>query len=137
MPKKKRGWKAKQKGKHHHKRADNRAAPSPSTKDEKIAVKEMVELVIDIWRITKRLNSTQVPEPFLIALERTVDRLRGLGFEIREHEGDDYHPNMSVIVVDNLGGEPLKILECLTPAVYYKGKLIERANVIVGGESHG
>jgi hypothetical protein len=129
-------WKAKQRGKTHHKRVNHQPSPLTSADDKKIPVSEIAGLVIDIWRMTKRANTNSVPEPFLIALERTVERLQGLGFEIREYEGEDYHPNMSVIVVDNLGGEPLKIVECLTPAVYYGGKLVERANVVIGGKSH-
>jgi len=136
MPKRSRVWKAKQRGKTHHKRVNHQPSPLTSADDRKIPVSEIASLVIDIWRMTKRANTNSVPEPFLIALERTVERLQGLGFEIREYEGEDYHPNMSVIVVDNLGGEPLKIVECLTPAVYYGGKLVERANVVIGGKSH-
>jgi hypothetical protein len=96
----------------------------------------MAVLVVDVWRMVERANTTSVPEPLLIAVERTLERLQGLGFEVRDYRGEDYHPNMNVVVVDNFGGESLKIIECLTPAVYYDGKLIERANVVIGGKSH-
>jgi len=136
MSRKNRGWKAKQRGKYQRKQAKQKSTLCPSANDFGIPVREIAVLVIDVWRMIERVKITSVPEPFLIAVERTLERLQGLGFEIRDYRGEYYHPNMNVVVVDDLGGEPLKVVECLMPAVYYNGKLIERANVVIGGESH-
>lgn len=99
---------------------------------------DLVGVLIDVWRLTSRVSNDAVPEDIQIAVERLGDRVIGLGFEVKTHEGEIYQPNMRVFVVDDLGGdEPKYIVECLTPAVYYKGILIEPANVVIGGKTDG
>lgn len=137
MGKQNRHWSAKARGKQKRQRAQGDHIMIQQDSPFQIRASEVVGLVIDLWRMQKRAEKEQIPERFTIALERSVERIYGLGFEIREHKDEFYDPHMNVVVVENLGGEPLRILECLTPAVYYKGKLIERANVVIGGNNHG
>ncbi|MEM4408355.1 MAG: hypothetical protein QXI19_06395 [Candidatus Caldarchaeum sp.] len=126
-------WSAKARGKRKNiRQRATHAAALPSASSQ-LKVSDVVGLVIDLWRMKKRAEKEQIPERFALALERSLERVYGLGFEIRELENEMYDPHLNVVVVENLGGEPLRILECLTPAVYYKGKLVERANVIIGG----
>lgn len=133
-------WSPKARGKRNQNRSRSdyaRSASSTPQATSQLRADELVGLVIDLWRMQKRAEREEVPERFLIALERALERVYGLGFEIKELKNERYDPHMKVTVVENTGGNELWILECLTPAVYYKGKLIERANVIIGGHAHG
>lgn len=97
---------------------------------------EMTDLVIDLWRIRRRAQrQNETPESVRVACEVAMDRLAGLGFEVRELVGELYDENMRVRVVDQEGGETnLRISECLTPAVYRDGLLVRQAEVIVAGD---
>lgn len=138
MSKKNRRWSARARGKQGkpHSRGNHTAVSLERSAHPQIKVSEVVGIVIDLWRMHKRAEKEEVSERFIIALERSLERVYGLGFEIRELSNEPYDPHMNVVVVENLGGEPLRIVECLTPAVYYKGKLVERANVVIGGSGH-
>lgn len=103
-----------------------------------IEPREFAGAVLDIWRLAARVADNSVPESVQIAVERLSDRVRGMGFEARNLEGEAYQQNMKVFVVDDLGGdEPKYIVQCLTPAIYFKDTLIEPANVVIGGKSDG
>lgn len=142
MSKKTNRWSPKLKGKKTSKKSCNavttNAPKSSPVKSVGIEPHEFAGAVLDIWRLTIRVADNAVPEPIQIAVERLNDRIRGMGFEARNLEGETYQPNMKVFVVDDLGGdEPKYILQCLTPAIYFKDTLIEPANVVIGGKSDG
>lgn len=138
MAKSKHTWKPKQRGK----KAKSRSARIASSvgilqAESTIRASELVLLVTELWRMQQRAQQEPVPERFTLALERSLERIEGLGFEIRSLVGEPYDTHMSVTVIDDRGGEPKRILECLTPAIYYRGKLLERAKVVIGGDTHG
>lgn len=93
-------------------------------------------LVIDLWRIQRRAEQEPAtPERVRVACEIAADRARGLGFEVREMVGEPYHPSMRVQVIHREGGSRnLHVSDCLAPAVYYRGQLVQPAHVVVAGE---
>jgi hypothetical protein len=93
------------------------------------------ELVLDIWRIDRRAQRhSETPESVRVACELTMDRLRALGFELREPIGERYDENMRVRVVDSEDAdEDLHVSECLAPAVYYRSELVRPAEVVLRG----
>lgn len=100
---------------------------------------QVIDLVVDIWRIRHRANRDEAtPESVRIACDTALDRLSMLGFSIGEPEGELYDANSRVTVVDQRGGSlKRRICECLSPAVYYDGKLVKLAEVILEGEDDG
>jgi hypothetical protein len=95
----------------------------------------MADLVVDVWRIQRRATRDGVTDPVRVACERAVERLSGLGFELKEMVGDPYHENLCVRVVHEEGGKGKKwISECLSPAVYFQSGLIRRAEIVIRGD---
>jgi hypothetical protein len=111
--------------------------PLPIATAESIRASELVLLITELWRMQQSTHREPIPERFALALERSLERVMGLGFEIRSLVGEPYDTHMNVVVIDDRGGEPKHVLECLTPAIYYRGKLLERANVVIGGDTNG
>ena len=137
MAKCKHRWKPQQRGKRTRLRSTRGVTPALSAAVESIRASELVLLITELWRMQQRAQQEPVPERFALALERSLERVMGLGFEIRSLVGEPYDTHMSVTVIDDRGGEPKHVLECLTPAIYYRGKLLERANVVIGGDTNG
>lgn len=99
-----------------------------------VSVDIVAALVIDLWKISARAKGEQAGERVLAACERAEDRLRRIGFRTDDPEGQIYDTNMRVRVVEHDGGaEPLKISQCLSPAVYYRDVLVREAEVITKG----
>lgn len=104
-----------------------------------IDASKIAELAISLWRIGKRAQrDPATPEPVVIACEMARDRLSEIGFDIREMVGLPYHENMRVRVVDHEpASQPLQIIECLTPAIYFHDSLLRPAEVVIKGEQDG
>lgn len=139
--KKKKAYSPKARGKSKTPPAKNKpqdaAAPKKRASSTTIDAKDLVLLIIDIWRLNKRLEHETISEPIQNAVERIEERLRGLGFTWKSLEGQPYDSKAVMIVIeDRSNGKDCVITECLTPAVYYKDKLIEPSKVILGGDSH-
>ncbi len=102
-----------------------------------LAVEKVAELAVDVWKIELRAQAMAENDRVLAACERATDRFRKFGFEIRDLTGDDYDTNMRVNVVEHeLASGPLKIAECLSPAVYFEGLLIREAEVVTSGNGN-
>lgn len=96
---------------------------------------QIAELAVDIWRITLRAQNDDSSHRVLAACERASDRLRSIGFEVVNPIGQYYDSNMRVRVIDHVGGtEPFKIIDCVSPAIYFKGELIREADIVTQGE---
>jgi hypothetical protein len=104
--------------------------------EETLPVAAVLDLVVDLWRIRRRASrDASTPEPILVACDRAMETLGSIGFEINELVGEAYDQNMLVQVIHEEGGlENRVISECLSPAVYFRKRLIKRAEVVVKGE---
>jgi hypothetical protein len=94
---------------------------------------DFAHVAIDLWRITCRAKADGSSERVLVACERAEDRLKKLGFAI-EVPGEAYSTNMRLKVVDHEPSEgPLRVIDCLAPAIYMNGELLLEAEVVTGG----
>lgn len=106
--------------------------PSP---DPGPSVDGVAELAVDLWRIAERAKKDAAGDRTVAACERAEDRLKRLGFEIVTMLGQAYDTNLRARVVDHEPGEgPLRIGQCISPAVYYGGKLVREAEVVTIGQ---
>lgn len=110
---------------------------SKKTKASAAAVQSnasVAELAIDLWRIRIRATKDNASERTLAAIERAEDRLSRMGFRLDNLEGTLYDSNMNVRVVDHEeSDQPATIVECLSPAVYFRETLLTSAEVVVRG----
>ncbi|HOJ60363.1 MAG TPA: hypothetical protein PK878_08745 [bacterium] len=107
--------------------------------DNKDMLRYLVETSNGLWRIENRLSTIADPSKEIRSalrfLESTRDALRQAGIEFRGHTGERI-----------TGGEALKIvtfepradlhhdqvIETIKPTIYYKGKIIQMGEVVVG-----
>ena len=94
----------------------------------------IADLLVDIWKIYSRAKTDGAGERVLVACERAEDRLRRLGFVTEDVAEQAYDTNARMVVVAHDGGsEPLVISQCLSPAVYFNGRLLRKAEVVTKG----
>jgi|SRR5579863_615703 len=109
-----------------------------------IQVSSLVELAIESWRVEARCKKLQASDnkedPTLrFSLEKIRHSLRTIGVEIKDPCGERYHEGLSldVLAFECPKGEPLDrriVQETISPAIYFNGKLVKLARVIIGVE---
>ena len=111
----------------------------PTSKKEE----ELLDMAADVgtlvWRIQHRLAATgELSKPLQRLsrdVERTWDALTQGGIEIKDHTGGDYEGGMALRVITSqpVTGLALRqIIETLKPTIYYRGRIIQMGEVIVG-----
>ncbi len=104
---------------------------------------ELLDMAADVgtlvWRIQRRLVGTgELPKPLQRLsrdVERTWDALTQGGIEIIDHTGGHYEGGMALRVITSQPVSGLvqrQIIETLKPTIYYKDKIIQMGEVIVG-----
>jgi hypothetical protein len=95
----------------------------------------LADLAVDVWRIRRRAVRDGATEAVRIACERAVERFTDLGLQMTEFAiGEPYDENLVVRVVHREeGGSNARIVECLSPAIYFHGKLVRPAEVVIEG----
>ncbi len=117
--------------------------PTPEFKfASAVQIPLLVEMAIEAWRVLDRTRKLQVAtkreDPAIgFSIEKIHHILKEMGVEIKDPAGETYHEGMGldVLTFDYSPGEsPANkiIQETVSPAVYYNGKLIKMAKVIVG-----
>ena len=100
-----------------------------------IPVSQVAEIAIELWKISARASKVPGNEKVLTACERAEDRLTRIGFEIQDLTEEPYDINMKVRVIEHEPGPGgFRVLECLTPAVYFDQILISEAEIVTTGE---
>lgn len=107
-----------------------------------IQIPLLVEIAIEAWRVADRSRKLQVvakrEDPAIgFSIEKIHHILKEMGIEIKDPTGEPYHEGMGldVLTFDYSPGEtPANrvVQETVSPAIYYNGKLIKMAKVIVG-----
>lgn len=93
-------------------------------------------LAVEIWRLQARIRGTVTPDPVCLAVERIGASLGRLGLQVRDLQGEPYDEGLLVRVIEHEPGDgPRTISECLSPAVYYQGRLLKAADVVTKGDS--
>ncbi len=91
---------------------------------------------MEIWRLQARIRGTVTPDPVCLAVERIGASLGRLGLQVRDLQGEPYDEGLLVRVIEHEPGDgPRTISECLSPAVYYQGRLLKAADVVTKGDS--
>ena len=92
-----------------------------------------------MWRIQHRLDATgEISKPLQKLsrdVERTWDALTQSGIEIKDHTGGDYDGGMALRVITSQPVNGLtrrQIIETLKPTIYYKNRIIQMGEVVVG-----
>ena len=104
---------------------------------------ELLDMAADVgtsvWRIQQRLATMgELPKPLQKLsrdIERTWDALTQGGIEIKDHTGGDYEGGMALRVITSqpvTGLARRQIIETLKPTIYYKDRIIQMGEVIVG-----
>ena len=104
---------------------------------------ELLDMAADVgtlvWRIQQRLGATgELSKPLQRLsrdVERTWDALTQGGIEIKDHTGGDYDGGMALRVITSqpvLGLARRQIIETLKPTIYYRDRIIQMGEVVVG-----
>ena len=92
-------------------------------------------LAIDIWRIAQRAKKEAASERISAACERAQDRLQTLGFVVVDLTGHKFDPDSKLTVIEHQGGSNnIVVVECISPAIYYRDALLTLGEVITKGE---
>ena len=98
---------------------------------------KVAELAVDLWKSHARARTDDASDRVIAACERAESRLNRLGFEIDTLRDQPYDTNMRVRVLDHVPSEgPLKVWECLSPAVYFNEELIREAEIVTKGDAN-
>ncbi|MDH4240109.1 MAG: hypothetical protein OEW48_11145 [Phycisphaerae bacterium] len=92
-----------------------------------------------VWRIQQRLAAMgELPKPLQKLsrdVERTWDALTQGGIEIKDHTGGEYEGGMALRVITSQPVSGLgrrQIIETLKPTIYYRNRIIQMGEVVVG-----
>jgi hypothetical protein len=97
----------------------------------------LADAATNLWRARKRLvreesrGARQVGR-YLLASQEALD---AAGVVVQDHDGDDYHPGLSLEVLvfqDEPELKTEKVLETVRPSVYLGDQRIQMGQVIVG-----
>lgn len=120
--------------------AERTSASSQTTSKKE---EELLDMAADVgtlvWRIQQRLAATgELPKPLQRLsrdVERTWDALTQGGIEIKDYTGGDYEGGMALRVITSqpvTGLARRQIIETLKPTIYYRDRIIQMGEVIVG-----
>lgn len=100
-----------------------------------VTLQEFADLAIDVWRALARIcDEQQTPDRVQTAIVRVSERLEDMGLVTKDLTNTEHTPDMRVRVVSQDGsGPPFRIAECLAPAVYFRGRLVRPAEVVIKG----
>lgn len=97
-----------------------------------ITAEGLLPLALDLWRLHR---ATQDESPLSALVTRAFGRLESLGLRLETLEGSAFDENARVRVVEHRPGpETRTIIECVTPAIYWRDRLLKEANVITKGQ---
>lgn len=112
---------------------------APNLRDAEIlgpTAAEVAELAVDLWKLGDRARADAASERVAAAYERAEDRLKRIGFEVDPMVNRPYDTNLKVRVVGHEPGEgPLVISQCISPAVYFRGRLVREAEIVTNGSN--
>jgi len=115
--------------------ADESRDPSPNQESHKL----LGDIGTVIWRLGKRSKTEIDPAEKVRRMNRDVeaaaDFIRQGDLEIKDHTGELYDGGMRIKVIEFQKMEGLnrdRIVETVKPTIYYKGKLLQLGEVIVG-----
>jgi len=120
---------------------ESHAASSTLTisENEETLLSMAVDVGTLVWRIQRKLSDiSDLPASLQRVsrdLESTWYALAQSGVEIKDHNNQEYHPGMALRIITSQPVASLKrqqIIETLKPTIYYRDKILQMGEVIVG-----
>ena len=122
---------------------DSLKHPSISLQMISESEEELIDMAADIgtlvWRVQRRLSAMGQLSKELKRISRDIESARNAlsqrDIEIKDHTGQDYMTGMALRVI---AAQPLpelikkQIIETLKPTIYYKGKIVQMGEVVIG-----
>jgi hypothetical protein len=123
-----------------HARRSSMEAPAITPSAPVLKEKDLAEAATNLWRAqrrTTRLTEENSREGKRIGrlLVATKDALTEAGVQIQDHDGDEFHPGLSLEVLAYQDDPSLRVeivQETVRPSVYLAGRRIQMGQVIVG-----
>jgi hypothetical protein len=122
-------------------RAAARSATSAATPEEEFDTARLAEAATGVWKAERKLGrqnnglgktSRQIGRSVRTARQALQE---GIELTIQDHDGDDYDPSLSLKVLSFEDDQALTrevVLETFLPSVYFRGRLIQMGEVVVG-----
>jgi len=108
--------------------------PAEPEESQVLSAEEVAEFVVDLWKLGERVKADVASERVAAAYERAEERLKRIGFEIDPMVGRSYDTNIKAKVVDHEAEDgPLVVNQCISPAVYFRGRLVREAEIVTTG----
>ena len=113
---------------------------TPKHLDMSENVKGLIALSIEIWKISKRINSVapELKDNQISALNSSIQKLQKYldrnDIEIIDHEGQKYNDGINLDVLSVEKDLSLKypiIKETVEPSIIYKGNIVHKAKIIL------
>lgn len=112
------------------------------TKIRTVDMSRLIDIVVEMWRLQHRCRQLQKEvgrdDPSIaFSLDKVQHVLKEIGIEARDYTGQSFNEGMSLDVLTfdyPVGEKPLNriIQDTVSPAIYFDGKLLKMAQVIVG-----
>jgi len=122
-------------------REEIQTSVQPKFLDVSIQAKDLIDLVVEVWRIDQKLSKTfrKLPENQVKALENSMQKIKRFidrfDLEARDYTGQKYNTGLSAIEIVSVEKDPSVsediVKETLEPAILLKGQLIKKAKVII------
>lgn len=102
---------------------------------DSVPIAGVAELAVELWRVDSRARRDPSSERVLVACERAIDRLATLGFTLSDMKDRIYDENLKVRVIEHEEDDgDRRIVECITPAVFFQDRLVREAEVVTRGK---
>ncbi|MBC9727899.1 hypothetical protein [Streptomyces sp. TRM68367] len=121
--------------------AARRSAASATTPAEQVDTARLAEAATGVWKAERKLErqddgvgktSRQISRSVRMARQALQE---GIELKIQDHDGDDYDPGLSLRVLSVEDDPALTrevVLETFLPSIYFRGRLIQMGEVVVG-----
>jgi hypothetical protein len=114
--------------------ANTLRASEGSFENDPPTLTEIADLAVDIWKLGERAKTEGASDRMIAAYERAEGRLKRIGFELDSMVGKPYDTNLKARVIDHESGEgPVVIGQCISPAVFFRGRLVREAEIVTKG----
>jgi hypothetical protein len=117
------------------------ANQSVVNEDHRVAVQDVIDIATQAWRARSKMidpasgESREEMKRVFRHVEAILSSLSAMGFELKDHTGDGFDYGLPLRVV---GTQPTAgltrdtVIETLKPTIYWKNRIVQSGEVIVG-----
>ncbi len=116
-------------------------APVDGARERRDMLMTLVRLAIPLWRAQRRLQKdggeSSATYAALRHMERATELLGECGIQSKDYLGQAYDPGMSAFIApvtfqQDEGCVQETIIETMSPAVFFRGQIIVKSEVVIG-----